>query len=100
MTNLGDDFVLDFVEFRFRYGAVHVSAVQVSDDDHPFFISTIVYEPSCERRVSLCVRSWGIVTHLGLSGIKRDPKARMIPITHCNDKGILHDKFEFMKEQK
>ena len=49
MTNLSDDFVLDFVEFCFRYGAVHVSAMQVSDDYHPFFIPAIVYEPSLRR---------------------------------------------------
>lgn len=100
ITDLSDDFVLDFVEFRFRYGAVHISAMQVSDNYHPFFIPAIVYEPSCERTISVCVRLWRVITHLGLSGIKMDPKARMIPITHCNDKGILHDRFEFMKEQK
>ena len=52
MTNLSDDFALDFVEFRLRYNAVHVAAMQVRDDYHPFFIPAIVYEPSCHRTIS------------------------------------------------
>ena len=38
--------------------------------------------------------------YLGLSGRKKEPPARIAPITHCANKGILHDISELINEQK
>jgi hypothetical protein len=36
----------------------------------------------------------------GLSGIMRDPAARMAPITHWINKGILQDQSDSIKDEK
>lgn len=39
-------------------------------------------------------------TYRGLSGISKEPAARMKPMTHCIKRGIRHERSESMKEQK
>jgi hypothetical protein len=39
-------------------------------------------------------------TYRGLSGITSEPRARIVPITHCINRGIRQDRSDLIKEQK
>jgi hypothetical protein len=75
--------------------------VQVSNHLHTVYVSVVVNKPT-RAGVGLD-RVNGYVYELayrGLSGMTRDPAARMAPMTHWMNKGILQDQSDSMKDEK
>jgi hypothetical protein len=79
-----------------------IPSVEISNDVHALGLFSHINEPPIIRfrRLINGIAGYSSITYRGLSGIRRDPTARIVPITHWMKSGIRHDKSLSIKEQK
>jgi len=77
-----------------------IPSVEINNDLHALGFFAHINEPSIIRIRRLSSRVSAIFTYRGLSGIRRDPIASIVPMTHWMKSGIRHDKSLPIKEQK
>ena len=98
-THLLVDLLSDFLVFGDGDDILRIATMQVREHAHALGIIIRIDQPSATDQMEVRgakPRS----THLGLSGIMSEPKARIVPMTHCNRRGTRQDKSESIKEQK
>lgn len=91
-THLLTHFILYLLKLGYSNYVVQVSAMQISEDSHPLCILVGIYKPSvvyCIIRIStrMTIRE----PYRGLSGMTREPAARMEPIIHWTKRGIRQE---------
>lgn len=91
--------VFNFLVFGLSLFVRLIATMEINDDAKTFRIFTHVYEPTKKVQDKKSIEH-NAGTYRGLSGITRDPAARIAPITHCIKSGIRHARSESMKEQK
>ena len=74
--------------------------MQVSDHLHAVDVSVVVKKPARTERVRSRWQGMDESAYRGLSGITRDPAARMAPMTHWMNKGIRQDQSDSIKDEK